>query len=476
VRLLRQPAHDLSGLEGERFDTIVLNSVVQYFPSAAYLTEVLEAALRLLEPGGAIFVGDVRNLDLLQAFQLSVHSRSAPPDLRLDQLRRRVADAVQGEEELLLSPWFFAAFAQAHGGLTADIRCKLGKADNELSRYRYDVILRPGGTAADPDFIDWTAAASTPERLVATIRGCDRPLLGVASVPNPRLAADAGRLRLLDELGGATVAELRAAVERAGESTAPHLEDLRSMAGAAGYSLACSPSRSAEPFRLDVVLRRGEAGGAQPAVAWRSQPAGVSPPRDWQERFANQPLRARESRRLLSELRAFLRERLPEAMVPGRLVIMDELPLTPNGKVDRQRLPAPDWQDASAARPFVPPRTPTEETCARIFADLLDLPRVGIDDDFFELGGHSLLSARLAAELEAEFKVYVPLQTIFQRATVANLASIVEQALLGTAEARASGSVVILPAPQAAAIDTELDPAITPAWTVGADQAGDRSG
>jgi acyl carrier protein len=166
-------------------------------------------------------------------------------------------------------------------------------------------------------------------------------------------------------------------------------------------------------------------------------------------------------------------------MVPSRLVIMDELPLTPNGKVDRQRLPASDWQGASAARPFVPPRTPTEETCARIFADLLDLPRVGIDDDFFELGGHSLLSARLAAELEAEFKVYVPLQTIFQRATVANLASIVEQALLGAAGAGTSGgdgSVVILPAPLAAAIDTELDPAITPAWTVGADQASDLSG
>jgi amino acid adenylation domain-containing protein len=479
VRLLCQPAHVLSGLEGERFDAIVLNSVVQYFPSTAYLTEVLEAALRLLEPGGAIFVGDVRNLDLLQAFQLSVHSHSAPPDLPLDQLRRRVADAVLGEEELLLSPSLFAAFAQAHGGLTADIRCKLGKADNELSRYRYDVILRSGGTALDPDFIDWTALSSTPEQLVSTIQGCDRPLLGVAGVPNPRLAADARRLRLLDELGGGTVAELRAAVERGGDQTAPQLEDLRSAAGAAGYSPACSPSRSAEPFCLDVVLRGGEAGGRQTPVAWRMQPASTPPPPDWQERFANQPLRARESRRLLSELRAFLRERLPEAMVPSRLVIMDELPLTPNGKVDRQRLPASDWQGASAARPFVPPRTPTEETCARIFADLLDLPRVGIDDDFFELGGHSLLSARLAAELEAEFKVYVPLQTIFQRATVANLASIVEQALLGAAGAGTSGgdgSVVILPAPLAAAIDTELDPAITPAWTVGADQASDLSG
>jgi acyl-CoA synthetase (AMP-forming)/AMP-acid ligase II/acyl carrier protein len=169
------------------------------------------------------------------------------------------------------------------------------------------------------------------------------------------------------------------------------------------------------------------------------------------------------------ELREFARGRLPEAMVPSRVIILDELPLTPNGKVDRQQLPAPDWQDdASAMREFVAPRTPTEQACARVMASLLELPRVGVHDDFFELGGHSLLAARFAAELEAEFGIYLPLQTIFQRATIANLAVIIEQVKRGHIEVGSTpgdDSLVILPAPLEAVADTELDPAITPAWT-----------
>lgn len=466
VRLLCQPAHDFTGLENERFDVIVLSSVVQYFPSAGYLTEVLAGALARLRPGGAIVVGDVRHLGLLEAFHLSVQGSAAPASMPLGQLRDQVAAAVRSERELVLSPAFFTEFAAAHG-LTADIRCKPGEADNEITRYRFDVILSLAAPAAGGvEVIDWSGAA----RLAEALDGSGSALIKVAGVPSPRLAPDHRRLRLLAELDGGTVQDLRAALGRDGDDRARDLEDLRSTAEAAGYDMTHAVPRTGHPFGIDVVLRHRD-GASEPG-----RPSAASSVPEYGEPRASDPLREPRQERLKAAIREFARARLPEAMVPRRLVIMDRLPLTPNGKVNRPLLPAVDWQDTHTGREFTAPRTGTERACARIMAGLLDAPRLGIHDDFFELGGHSLLAARLAAELEAEFQIYLPLQTIFQRATVANLAAIIEQIQQGSLEVgraqQIDESLVILPAPLEAAADTVLDPEIEPAWAATRDGSG----
>ncbi|HEU4595055.1 MAG TPA: amino acid adenylation domain-containing protein, partial [Pyrinomonadaceae bacterium] len=128
-------------------------------------------------------------------------------------------------------------------------------------------------------------------------------------------------------------------------------------------------------------------------------------------------------------LRRFLRERLPEFMVPAAFVALDELPLTPNGKVDRQALPQPELAQAETARAWAAPRTPTEEVLAGLWAQLLNVERVGIDDNFFELGGDSLLATRLFTRLRAAFDVELPLHCLFESPTVAGLAEAVEHAL-----------------------------------------------
>ncbi|PXY31981.1 non-ribosomal peptide synthetase [Prauserella muralis] len=119
--------------------------------------------------------------------------------------------------------------------------------------------------------------------------------------------------------------------------------------------------------------------------------------------------------------REHLRTRLPEYMVPALVTWLEgPLPLTPNGKLDRRALPAPDWASLTGdARP----RTPEEHTLARLFADLLELDRVGVHDDFFELGGHSMASMRLLGRIRSAFGVDLTITDVFDAPTVAGLAA-----------------------------------------------------
>ena len=128
----------------------------------------------------------------------------------------------------------------------------------------------------------------------------------------------------------------------------------------------------------------------------------------------------------ISELRQFLKTKLPEYMVPSAFVILESLPLTPNGKVDRRALPKPDL-DITLLEKYVAPRTPIEEMLALLWAQVLNLELVGIYDKFFELGGHSLLATQLVSRIRNIFKVELPLRELFASATVVELAQSIGQ-------------------------------------------------
>ena len=126
-----------------------------------------------------------------------------------------------------------------------------------------------------------------------------------------------------------------------------------------------------------------------------------------------------------SDLRSFLKEKLPDYMVPSAFIIMDELPLMPNGKVDRKGLPKPDKMH-TVGQEFVAPRSETEIRVANIWQEMLKMERVGINDDFFELGGHSLLLTKIMSRINGMFGTQLSLRRFFEVRTVEGLAEMID--------------------------------------------------
>ena len=139
-------------------------------------------------------------------------------------------------------------------------------------------------------------------------------------------------------------------------------------------------------------------------------------------------------------LRAFLRERLPEPMVPAAFVALEAFPLTPSGKADRRALPDPDWRRASSGE-FVEPRTELERRLAELWAGILRVDRIGAFDSFFDLGGHSLLANQLVSRCRICFGVELPLRSVFEAPVLAEMALLIEELILEGLDAKEAGKI-----------------------------------
>ena len=205
VSLWERTAADLNGLPLACYDTVVINSVIQYFPSLGYLLKVLQEAVPHLNPSGCLFIGDVRSLPLLEVYHASVQRAQGGNDLSLDQLQRQIQRQLMEEEELVIDPEFFLTLSHYLPQISAvQIQLKRSRHQNELTRFRYDVVLqvdkaRPPSPAIP--WIDWTTTPRHPDQVRQQLMSPDSPeSLGVRGIPNPRLQGD---LALLDHLATA---------------------------------------------------------------------------------------------------------------------------------------------------------------------------------------------------------------------------------------------------------------------------------
>ena len=417
-------AHELDRLGVLRVDTVILNSVVQYFPSLAYLIRVVDLAAERLERGGVLFVGDVRNLRLATMLHTCVELARAERSWTVGELRERIARSAARDPELSIDPALFRALARQprlRGGVA--VQLKRGRVQNELTRFRYDVVWRLADDEheAAVDF-DWRLDDLTLDAVRRLLTACPRAAVAIRGVPNARLQSACTTLRLLAEANAAcTVGAWQHAVADATPPSGIEPEDVWAIA--ASTHEASIEWAEGDDDRFDVVFT--PRAGAQPVAAARRRsivvPMSAESSFGWAS-YASEPRAARSADVTLQAVQEFLRTRLLDAAVPGQLIAIDALPLTANGKIDYAALgPAP--LDADHATPATPPESDIERAIAAVWCDLLGIAAVGRDDDFFALGGDSLLAYRMLIRVRAALHVEPAVDRSFPQPTIRNCAS-----------------------------------------------------
>jgi amino acid adenylation domain-containing protein len=430
VVLERKAAHEFGDISKQQaFDLLLLNSVVQHFPDLEYLMTVLTGAVETLETDGAIFIGDVRNYPLLEAFHTSVQLYEQTDSLSCDALWYRAQKSIQQEGQLAISPDFFTALPQRLPRISrVEINLKRGRAHNELTSFRYDVVLHVGRPVPllECPWMDWNAENLSLERLREML-GRDHPeVLGVAGIPNARVQRDVIASRILrSRHRPANVGELRRQLERE-QQCGVELEDIWSLEKDLPYTIEVRWSQSGAGL-CDVLFRRcGDGKSAKKAgrVRFLGENKVLGP----LHMYSNDPLKPRMAEGLVRELHGWLQAKLPEYMVPAVYVRMEQMPLTANGKLDRKALPAPE-ADAYAKQAYEAPQGETEEMLAGIWAELLQVKRVGRRDNFFSLGGHSLQAVRVVTRIRQGLGVAMTVADLFAHPVLADLAGSLKGAM-----------------------------------------------
>jgi ubiquinone/menaquinone biosynthesis C-methylase UbiE len=338
VELMERKADDFDGLTDDSFDVVVINSVAQYFPNLAYLTDVLEGATRLIKSKGQVFIGDVRNLPLLSAFACSVELFQAAEELSIGELRDRVNRRTHRDPELVLSPAYFLSLQGRLPRVSkVEIQLRQGRGDNEMSRYRYSAILHVGQAAEVPSevsFEDWTEHAFTVDEIRSMLQECCEPF-GLKRIKNVRVEKDIRALEMLkSDLAPRTAGELRREVERC-NIRGIHPQDLIEL-GKANLDfevlISWAACRSDGSYDALFIPR----GLLEQNPAWSAQ--WPQPESSSFLRVASAPGQSLLRKELLERILTHCRSYLIGNMVPSKIGLVDTLPET----LKRITIPS-DW-------------------------------------------------------------------------------------------------------------------------------------
>ncbi len=415
-------------------DLTIINSVLQYFPSVEYLMKVLDEALRITADHGHIFVGDVRNAVLLEAFHTSVLLDKLPASTPLHELLQRVAEACNNEKELVVHPELFLQFGRHHERIgRVDVSLKAGAYDNELSRFRYDVVLHLGPRSAlhpSEERLPWDAQGSWRSSVEKLLAKSSTASIALRGFPDARVAASVESARMLHSApsGIFTLAQLKKSLEKVNG------EDPNSV-----FELC-------KRLNVEVCWQGWNESGVYDVVInpqWRtSLESSLASACDY-ARYGNTPGRRQQRKKLGRILQQQLKQSLPDYMTPSVVMVLPSWPLTASGKIDMKALPAPETHIAVQRRS---PGTPKEALLCSLVANILGRKSVDPDESFFALGGDSILSIQLVSQARSAGLIFTPGE-VFQHPTVAALARIARENNnpCSARAAEASGPVAMTP-------------------------------
>ena len=434
-------ASDISRLDGLRPELVVLNSVVQYFPSPEYLFEIIDVLARL-SGVQRLFFGDVRSYALNQEFLAARALHALGDRASKDEVRQKMAEIGEREEELLVDPAFFTGLRHRLPGLIkhVEILPKMMQATNELSSYRYAAVVHVRHqqeqaqavySVEEDAWVDFSGLEMDRHALAQLLHNSSNAsIVAVSSIPYSKTILERHIIAVLDDKGheGAEEAAWLSAVRYAAKCC-PSLSamDLVELGEQAGFRVEISWARqSLQSGGLDAIFHRylPIREGARVMFHFPTNDEGRS-----LATLINRPLQRQRNQQIERQVRNGLQVQLPSYMIPGRIMVLEQMPINANGKVDRHELMQKAAAAAAAAAATkeaprdarVPPRDDVEAAVCEECANVLGV-EVGVTDNFFDLGGHSLMATRLAARISRRLDAHVSVKDIFDRPVLADLA------------------------------------------------------
>lgn len=414
VSLLNQEATNMEGIEGT-FDFIIINSVVHHFPDVDYLKEVLKKLETFLSKNGILFVGDIRNKELLMHYHLSVMRQKVYEGILLEELLTQINASASRENQLLLSTSFFRDYFSASDTFChLEIWPKTAKLTNEITKFRYDVILsKKQVQQKEVHWNEWSAKNWSYPQIQANLKKGTKPILALRRMPNPKIFYENQLLKKASSHSNLKKQLCEIKIELTHGMQMLSLDNLQKLAQQHGYEFEASCLNTALDGSYDVVFSKKETAQGRAMFLDTSAPAAVGK--------SISLFKQKEKDNIILELYDLCADALPEHMIPSDFIIVDSLPISSSGKLDIQRLPKLPHYSRSIKDEYVKPNSKTEKALVAIWEQVLSVDHIGIEDNFFRLGGDSIL-CMLMIRRANEKNIPIDFQMVFSHPTIKQLA------------------------------------------------------
>jgi amino acid adenylation domain-containing protein len=411
-------AHEVVFEKRESINTILLNSIVQYFPGEEYMNSVIENSLNILKDGGRIIIGDVRDLRLLDSFKSRLQLHKMQNSASIKEFNWAVEMDLIKEEELCFDPAYFLNLQELHPEIKhVELLWKQADYLNELSAYRFTVILHVGNAPQIANF-DWQAwdKVATFKNVQEKIKAGEEKIL-LKNAPNPRLEQDSLLKAALENHSIGSVGELQKLTNQTSKEF-EEIKELMQLAANNGYSYQLLLNENS--FKVNLVFEKGDTRTIL-ANDFELRTSNIS------SQYTNIPLFTDINALIQKEIRVKIQEVLPDYMIPTEFLPLRQLPLTINGKVDRKFLSQRDDYSFVNRLNYVAAESDLEKTLVQIWEQLLHIDRIGVNDNFFELGGHSLLVIRMISACRNQLNIELNIREVFLFPTIALLSEHIQR-------------------------------------------------
>lgn len=417
VELIHTSVENLGNKVKRHFDTVIINSVVQYFPHISYFEKVLYASIERIQEHGHIIIGDIRSYNRLEMYYISIELSRLDKEESLATLRKNIAMRKENEKELIFAQSYFRELKDKVPQIkSVEITPKIGDIDNELSKYRYDVVLTIDksecsklgkGISLKPERGDWTGGKEMLKHFTGDA-------VHFTNIPDKRIEYEEHFLKNLycmDEKITIENYKKLLKMQNRGALSNSEIRELEVWAQQRDYRVYISVDNV--PGCLDLIVYRTNI-EKQSVIEYLNNYYN----NEVNENKTTEPLKYKIQYHAVEKITYLLQGKLPYYMIPNEFVLIDHIPLTINGKIDYKAFPKPNSCNRVSAKREEWYEEYIVQEVTKVWKNLLHIEEILPEDNFFQLGGHSLLATNLIFSLNDIFNVRIPLKDLFEDPTI----------------------------------------------------------